>query len=180
MKKTILILGVVLTLVTALVVPIAVAADAGDTTVTANFEAITITAPTGKTALVLDATGADQSLVDDTGSIVANVNYNVTAVDAMDNSKDSGDAGKMTKFDGTSAYTNASVIANAVKVGSAMSGKGQTAAAISASPLNVILAGTPSDTNLEITVTVTPQSEAALTGSDVYQIVITFTASAAS
>ncbi len=145
-----------------------------------SSQSIVITAPAGKTVVVLHPTDTDQSLVDDTGSIVSDVNYDVTAVDAMDNSKDSGDAGKMTKFDGTSTYTNASVIANAVKVGSTMATKGQTAAAISATPINVILAGTASDTDTLITVTVTPQNEAALTGSDVYQIVITFTASPSS
>ncbi len=180
MKKLITI-AIALAMLATMILPVtALAIDSKDTTITANFESITLTAPTGKTSMVLAATGS-QSLVSSTGSIVSNVNYNITAVDAMDHSKDTGDAGKMTKYDTVgNTYTNAACIANAVQVGSTMTGKGQTAGDLSATARDVVLGGTPTDTDTLITVTVTPQSETVLTGNYMYRIVITFVASAAS
>jgi hypothetical protein len=179
MKKLIT-LAIALAMLATMIVPVtAMAAESGETTITANMSTINITPPTGKTNAVLNPTG-EQSLVIDTGSITSNGNYNVVAVDAMDHSKDPSDAGKMTEYDTSeNTYTNSTCIANAVQVGSGMATKGQLAGPLSATPRNVILAGTPSDTDLAITVKVTPQNETALTSGFVYRIVITFTASAA-
>jgi hypothetical protein len=179
LKKRILALAIVLALAAVLAVPMAVFADSGDTTVTANTEnqAITITAPTGKTNATLLLNTADQTLLDtNTGSVTSNVYYDVTAVDKMETSKAIGDAGKMVQW--TGAAWGSGKIAAAVKVGSTHA-QGAVPAAISNSPITIINnapSGT-ADPSL-ISVTVTTAEEPVLSGADRYKITITFTASA--
>ncbi len=179
-KKILTVLGIILVMVAALAEPMSVMADSGDTTVTANFESITITAPTGQTDLILNSTGTDQSLVSSTGLITSTVAYDVTAVDAMNDSKAAGDAGQLTEWSG-SAWNSANKITSVVNVGSSMTTYGTSPAAITATPMTII-SGAPLGTavDTQITVTVTTAGEAALDPPSLYKIVITFTATAAS
>jgi hypothetical protein len=178
--KKLLIIGTMLALAAAMVVPVAAFGATGDTTVTANFESITITAPTGKTNMALAASTADQSLVSTAGVITSSLPYNVTAKDKMDVSKDAGDAGYLTSWDGDS-WNNGVKIAAPVKVGSGMATYGQAAGNLSATDRNVIV-GAPAGNSVgaQITVTVTTAGgDTALTAPNVYRIVITFTVSSA-
>ena len=180
-KKILTVLGIILVMVAALAEPMSVMADSGDTTVTANFESITITAPTGQTDLILNSTGT-QSLVSSTGLVTSTVAYDVTAVDAMNDSKVAGDAGQLTEWNSsTSSWNSANKITSVVNVGSSMTTYGASPTAISASPTTII-SGAPLGTavDTQITVTVTTASEAALDPPSLYKIVITFTATAAS
>lgn len=179
-KKILTFLGIILVLVAALAEPMLVMADSGDTTVTANFESITITAPTGQTDLILNSIGTDQSLVSSTGLVTSTVAYDVTAVDAMNDTKAAGDAGQMTEWTG-SAWNSTNKISSAVQVGSSMTTYGVSPAAISDTSLTIVTgapAGAAVDT--QITVTVDTAGEAALDPPSLYKIVITFTATAAS
>jgi hypothetical protein len=180
MKKLIT-LAIALAMLATLILPVTALADEnGNTTITANFQSMSITAPTGKTNMTLAATTADQSLVSSTGQVTSTVLYDVTAVDAVDTSKADGDNGYMTSWTG-SAYNNGIHLTDRVKVGSTMTDYGQTAAYLNtgATPaaITIIDGGQiGSAVNANIVVTQETQSgDAPLTPPNTYRIVITFT-----
>lgn len=175
MKKRILtIVGIVVLLAT-LVAPMAVWAAEGDTVITANFESISITAPTGETDLVLTATGSN-SLISTTGSVTSNVAYDVSVKDKMESSKDAGDAGQMVKWDGS--WENGTKIADVVTVGSTHASQ-VGPIDVTASDQDIISNATAAtNDDLLLTVAVTTSSESALSGTARYKITLTFTAAA--
>lgn len=179
--KYLLSLATAMLLLAVMAVP--VSADAGDTTtVTANLaESITINAPTGKTEVIL-APETTNDLKAASGNVTANVDYDVTAVDAMEEDKDAGDAGKMVDWEDTAKWTTANQLTNAVEVGSSMGTYGAGAAAISATPITIISnapanPGTAVDSEEIIQITTVSGDKALATSGHWYQITITFTAS---
>jgi hypothetical protein len=179
-KKKIIALGIVLALLLTVTVPMAVMAGSGDTTVTGNFESITITAPTGQSNLVLTTSTADISLVTDTGNVTSTVAYDVTVKDKMEDSKASGDAGQMVSW-ASSSYDDGVKIADVVRVNTT---HGSAVVAglphdVTASDFTIIdAASAATSDDLLITVLVDTASESALNPPSVYKITLTFTASA--
>jgi hypothetical protein len=179
-KKKIIALGIILALVLAAAVPMAVFADTGDTTITANFESITIAAPTGESNLVLTTSTSGISLVTDTGSVTSTVAYDVTVKDKMEDSKAAGDAGQMVSW-ASSTYDDGVKIADVVTVNTTHASKVMSGLPhdVTASEFTII-DGAPAatDDNLLITVLVDTATESALTHPSVYKITLTFTATA--
>ena len=145
---------------------------------------ITITPPLGKIDFSLAVNTANQNLVVNGGSITSTdvTTYNVTAVDALLDSKGNTNAGYMVEWTG-SAWTSTK-IAERVKVGSGMSIYGQAPAYLNNNggdapvQINVINGAPATNTDLQIIVTIdTTSGDIALDAGHWYKIVITFTAS---
>jgi len=176
--KYLLSLIIVILLAAVMVVP-ALAQTEGDTVITANLqESITINAPTGAYHLTLSANTDNQTLIAATGNVTANVDYDVTAVDKMEDTKAGGDAGYMVEHWDTT--WGATKLTNQAEAGSSMTTYGVAAAAISATPITIISnapAGTDVDSEEVVQITTVGGDAPLATADHWYQITITFTAS---
>lgn len=144
---------------------------------------ITITVPQGETGFILSPETAGQSLITTTGLVTSDVLYDVTAIDAMEVSKNGTYAGQMLEWDGadwtTTALTNA-VVVNTTHASRNSGVLPYTLDNTGATIISGALADT--DDNLLITVTIdTVGGDVTLTeAGHWYKITISFTASEAS
>lgn len=143
---------------------------------TVKAESITITPPSGKTNFILAVETAGQSLIDTTGLVTSDVNYDVLVKDKMDG-KPSGDAGQMVEWTGT-AWGDSKLASVVTVISNHTSGTGVKN--VTASDQVIISNALPAtDDDLKINIMVnTVSGDTVLPADHWYKIILTFTASA--
>lgn len=177
MKKRILIVGMVLTLLTVLAMPMTVFADTKTTTLTGN--------PSGaiETTLTGDITDWALSLGGNTDTISMNIkcsvdNWTVDVYDNLDSSKPSGTEGKMAEWDGSNyVTTDGHVLQTAMEVKSSLT---DTYVTLSGTVQQIETDVATPDTGTNYTITMSQSvdyGDEKLPTPNVYRIVITFVSS---